>query len=317
MRDQACRGERRGSLGWRLAAPLTITAVFAGAVEWYVGWAELLAPWRSLSCAALLAATLGLLASHGTRALRVHDYFGHPVRSRRGACLQLVLRHNLFNNVLPMRSGELAFPVLMQRRFGIGPAQSLPGLLWFRLLDLHALVLLAAPFWAMFAPPTLLAAALAAWLAIPWLAWRVATRFAARSRNSSRRMAGLLRRLHAGLPQSRGVFWWSLVWTLATWALKLAAFVWLLRAFAPLPLAHAVVGAIGGELTSVLPIHGAGGFGTYEAGIIAATVASGIDTVTLLGAAVNLHLFVLGLTLATGLMALLPWPLGDRARATY
>jgi len=293
---------------WRLVASLSIGAVFVVFVEVYVGWAELLRPWRTLAPAALGAAVALMVLSHVTRALRVHDYFDGPVRGHRAACLQLVLRHNLLNNLLPMRAGEIAFPVLMQRRFGVSPAQSLPGLLWFRLLDLHVLVLLAAPLVATAVPVSVLGLVMVAWLCLPWLAWRGWHRIATRTAPSAGRLARFMARLHAGLPQDERVFWIALVWTLATWALKLAVFTWLLVAFAPLGLSHAVLGAIGGELTSVLPIHGAGGFGTYEAGVVAATLASGLDAPTLLRAAVNLHLFVLGVSLLTGLIALLPWP---------
>jgi len=302
---------RRGRWSWwRPALPLAITLAFVAFVEWYAGWTELLRPWRALTVGALVAATLLMMLSHVTRAQRVHDYFAGPVQGRRGACLQLVLQHNLFNTLLPMRSGELAFPVLMTRTFGIGAARSLPGLLWFRLLDLHAIVLLAAPVLAATLPIGLVAVAALLWLAVPWLAWGASRRLAARIDPEAGRVSRFLARVHAGLPQGARVFWITLGWTLLTWILKLAVFAWLLLAFAPLSLPHALLGAIGGELTSVLPIHGAGGFGTYEAGIIAGTLASGLDPQTLLGAAVNLHLFVLGVALVAGLAAILPWPTG-------
>lgn len=290
----------------RPALSLAIAAGFIAFVEWYVGWLDLLAPWRALSPAALLAATALMLLTHGARAMRVHDYFGTPVAGQRLDCLRLVLQHNLFNNLLPMRSGELAFPVLMARRFGIRAGESVPGLLWFRLLDLHTLVLLAAPVLAPVLPPTLLLPAMAAWLLLPWLAWRGSHRLLGAAEARGGRAGALAARVRAALPRSDRVFWKSQAWTLATWTLKLAVFVWLLLQFAPLSLLHALLGAIGGELTSVLPIHGAGGFGTYEAGIVAGSLASGLDAATLLRAAVNLHLFVLGVTLLAGALAFLP-----------
>lgn len=289
---------------------LAIAVAFVVFVEWYAGWRSLLQPWLALSVPALLVATVLMLVTHAARAMRVHDYFGAPVQGRRGACLQLVLQHNLFNNLLPMRSGELAFPVLMARGFGIGPGQSLPGLLWFRLLDLHALLLLAAPVLAVALPGPLLAIAMLVWFAVPWVAWRGSHRVVAGVDTHSGRVGRFLARVQAGLPQGEGVFWRTQGWTLLTWGLKLAVFVWLLLAFAPLSVPQALLGALGGELTSVLPIHGAGGFGTYEAGIVAATLPSGLEAATLLRAAVNLHLFILGVTLVAGAVALAPWPAG-------
>ena len=64
---------------------------------------------------------------------------------------------------------------------------------------------------------------------------------------------------------------------------------WILRLFAPMPGAAAVMGAIGGDLTSVLPVHGVAGAGTYEAGVVAALTPFDIPTAAALAAAVNLH----------------------------
>lgn len=291
---------------FRGALSLAITLAFIAFVEWYAGWAELLLPWGEVPAGALIAAAALLMLTHGMRALRVHDYFGPTVQGRRGACMRLVLQHNLFNNLLPMRSGELAFPVLMSRRFGIGPAVSLPGLLWFRLLDLHTLLLLAAPVLLASLPVATTVTVMLIWLALPWLGWQVLQRFAAKARALSGRFGRVLARLLDGFPGSHAVFWRTQAWTLANWILKLAVFAWVLLQFAPLATGAALLGAIGGEITSVLPIHGAGGFGTYEAGIVALTLPSGLEPAVLLRAAVNLHLFLLGVTLVAGGLAFLP-----------
>ncbi|MDZ7828831.1 MAG: lysylphosphatidylglycerol synthase domain-containing protein [Halofilum sp. (in: g-proteobacteria)] len=232
------RGEGRSWL--RPGLSLAIAVAFIAFVEWYAGWRSLLQPWlRAVRTGALLVATVLMLLTHAARAMRVHDYFGAPVQGRRGACLRLVLQHNLFNNLLPMRSGELAFPVLMARRFGIRPGVSVPGLLWFRLLDLHTLLLLAAPVLAPLLPMPagLLVIGMAAWLLVPWLGWRGSHRLLERS-ESPRAVAsaGCAGRARAGRPAAEAirVFWRSQAWTLVNWALKLAVFVWLLLQFAPL-----------------------------------------------------------------------------------
>lgn len=305
------RGDGRSWL--RPGLSLAIAVAFIAFVEWYAGWRSLLQPWLALSVPALFVATALMLLTHAARAMRVHDYFGASVQGRRGACLQLVLQHNLFNNLLPMRSGELAFPVLMARRFGIRPGASVPGLLWFRLLDLHALLLLATPVLAATVPAGPLVVAMAAWLLVPWLCWRGSRRLLERVQSRGGRIGDFAGRVRAGLPADMRVFWRSQAWTLANWALKLAVFVWLLLQFAPLPASHALLGALGGELTSVLPIHGAGGFGTYEAGVVAGTLPSGLDAATLLRAAVNLHLFILGVTLVAGGLAFGPWRAGRQS----
>ena len=69
-------------------------------------------------------------------------------------------------------------------------------------------------------------------------------------------------------------------------------------------------GATTGELSSVLPIHGIAGAGTYEAGVLIGLLPWGLDQGLALASAVNLHLFVLGSTLLlTGLLVLMTQPL--------
>ena len=86
--------------------------------------------------------------------------------------------------------------------------------------------------------------------------------------------------------------------------IKLAVFAWILGLFASMGTVAAWVGVIAGDLTSVLPLHGVAGAGTYEAGVVAALLPFGIDAKIALQAAVNLHLFILGSTLLAGLLSL-------------
>jgi uncharacterized membrane protein YbhN (UPF0104 family) len=53
----------------------------------------------------------------------------------------------------------------------------------------------------------------------------------------------------------------------------------------------------------VLPIHAPGGFGTYEAGVLAALSAGTPTSRQALAGAVNLHLLVLTTALVAGLLA--------------
>jgi hypothetical protein len=80
---------------------------------------------------------------------------------------------------------------------------------------------------------------------------------------------------------------------------------------------RAVLGTIGAELSSVLPIHGIAGSGTYELAMAAVLMPLGLDLPTVLKAAVNLHLYLLGASLLFGLGALLlprPAPVPGPAR---
>ncbi|HHM05194.1 MAG TPA: UPF0104 family protein, partial [Gammaproteobacteria bacterium] len=94
-------------------------------------------------------------------------------------------------------------------------------------------------------------------------------------------------------------------WTYVNWLVKLAAFAWVLTLFAPVPAAPALLGVIAGDLTSVLPVHGVAGAGTYEAGVVAALLPLGLDAGAALRGAVNLHLFILASTVLGGAASLL------------
>lgn len=146
---------RRGMmvLGW-LAVILLVTGVVA-----WVGPQRLVAPWLAIDPAELLVALLLMLASYVVRTLRVTRYFRARLTGHFWPTLRLSSWHNLMNNLLPMRSGEVSFPLLMRRYYGLSPMQSVPVLLWFRLLDLQVVVLIG-----------LLAAGMLLGLAAEWIA---------------------------------------------------------------------------------------------------------------------------------------------------
>lgn len=277
-------------------------------IQWAIGWDALLTPWRTISPVALMFAALLTLGSYAARALRLYDYFLPDTHGGFAACLKLTLLHNLLNNFLPMRTGEVSFPVLMARYFATPLATSLAALLWFRLMDLHALAAVALVTvggrwlngWAVVSLAII-------WLMLPWWLFRLqpTTWLANVSAHLPPRWQERLAGARHGLPRTSVAFWRAWVWTQLNWLVKLAVFAWVLQLFAPLALAAAFAGAIGGDLTSVLPVHGIAGAGTYEAGIVAALTPFGVSPTEALMAAVNLHLFMLGLSLLGGALGLL------------
>ncbi len=291
----------------KIAAGLLIAGLFVWGVEYAIGWRTLLSPWREMAWGAMVAAVALLFLSYTLRAVRLYDYFHTAMGGRFGLALKLVLQHNLFNNYLPMRAGEISFPLLAQRYFAIAPLQSVPVLFWFRLLDLHTLGLFAlAGLGFSLLSPLLAGGALGLWLCLPLLLY-----FARHwlqqwcGRRREQRLHRLLHKALQSLPQSRAEFWRSWGWTVLNWAVKIAVFCWVLLAFVPLPLPAALMAVIAGDLTSVLPLHGVAGIGTYEAGVVAGAAISGEAVEALLVGAVNLHLFVLGVCLLGGGVSLL------------
>jgi hypothetical protein len=88
--------------------------------------------------------------------------------------LRLVLLHNAAVLLLPMRAGELGYPLLVRQVFGAGWRDAVRSLMWLRIQDAVVLGLLAVVLWPQV--PLLLRvavalAALAVWL-LPKRFWR-------------------------------------------------------------------------------------------------------------------------------------------------
>jgi uncharacterized membrane protein YbhN (UPF0104 family) len=94
-------------------------------------------------------------------------------------------------------------------------------------------------------------------------------------------------------------------WTALIWISKLIAFALMLGYFLSAALWQILFGVMGAELSSVLPFHGIAGSGSYELAVVAALSPLGVDPSAALAGAVNLHLFLLGVTLILGALALL------------
>lgn len=292
-------------------AGLVLLGSLLTVVHYAVGWGDLLAPWRELSPAVLAVLVLLAVASVLLRAWRFYDCLYARLQGRFSALLRLTVLHNTANNLLPMRAGELVFPWLMRRYFGHGLVDATARLLWVRLLDLHLLglvgiwiLLLGYPFWVR------------SGAAIGWLAGLGLLTALARG-GATAAAGGRIRRVVmqviAAAPASNVLLARLYLWTALIWGLKLAAFVILLQHFVPVETRRALVGVMAAELSSVLPVHGVAGTGTYEAAAVAAMMPLGIDPGLALAGAVNLHLFLLGVTLLLAALAPLI-PIQPRAR---
>lgn len=118
-------------IGGGLAIGLLVLA------ELTVGWSNVLAPWLQVAPERLLAPSGLFVLSLLVRCVRLVDWF--PAVSAVPA-LKVTWLHNFWNNLLPMRTGEASFPLLMHRYGGIGLGRSVAALLYFRLLDLLCVV---------------------------------------------------------------------------------------------------------------------------------------------------------------------------------
>jgi len=201
---------------------LVFFAAFALGIEHFFGWSTLLAPWADLGPDAI-AGVLALLAvTYLARGLRLYRFY----RSRLGflASQKLLLQHNLWTVLLPARAGEIAFPVLMQRYFDIPARQSLPVLLWFRVLDVHALLLVVG--FALLLPrgAPVSAAFAAAWIWILVAALYCRPLQIVMLKRLPGRLAAKCLDVIATRPFPMGRLLESWLWTMICWTVKLLLF---------------------------------------------------------------------------------------------
>jgi uncharacterized membrane protein YbhN (UPF0104 family) len=279
-----------------------LLAALVGGVSLTVGWGRLLAPWRELSATELLGLVALSAASYVLRGVRVYDYFYPLFKGRFTAVLRLSILHNTANNLLPMRAGEMVFPWLMGRYFGQAFGSSLASLIWIRVLDLHFMGLIGIFTLYLHRPSPVWPLAALLWLAILPLMGPFA-RLVQAARLG--RLGRLLDTLTRAAPDSAVRTARLYLWTGLSWSLKFVAFALVLQHFLPVDPWRVLIGVMGAELSSVLPFHGIAGSGSYELAAVAALVPFGVDPKAALAGAVNLHLFVLGVTLLLGMLGLL------------
>lgn len=253
-----------------------------------------------LSPGVMIVAFLGFLASYSLRALRIFDEFRREIGPRFGACLRIVLIHNALVNVMPFRSGEAAFPLLMRQTFATPLTRGIASLFWLRLQDAFVVMALAALVWPGL-PPALRGVGVAGVLGLAWYLPRWARQpHAWLEGEGFLHKLGRVRDAFADSTHHARFGW---LWTLGNWSVKLAAQAWLLAALLPAPLRSGAAGALGAELAAILPVQGVAGFGTYEAGAAAALLPAGVPLEQGLQAALALHLFVIASALLVGALA--------------
>ncbi|WP_165220970.1 lysylphosphatidylglycerol synthase transmembrane domain-containing protein [Affinirhizobium pseudoryzae] len=290
---------------------LASVAAYILFIQWFWGWGDILARWQEAGWQTLAVAMLLLLSTYVLRTWRIHDYFPRETAGHFRRLLRLVQVHNLLNVMMPFRSGEVSFPLLMRKEFGVSLPRATSALLVMRLLDLHAL-LAAAGF----------GLALEKGHALAWLLWLAFAAAPALGFGLRRplfrllhgavpsRLEKLLSEVEAGLPVDGLAFFRAWGVTLVNWSVKVAVLAWVLVLLGDLNLGPAFGGALGGELSSVLPVHAPGGVGTYPAGITAGALGFGADhaegALAVLGkAAVNAHLLIIVSSVVGTLLSML------------
>lgn len=260
----------------------------------------------------LLLAIVAFVLSYLLRAGRVHDEFREDTGASFAAILRLTLLHNASINILPFRSGEATFPILLNRWFGVSSTRAIVALLWLRIQDAFVVLALAAFVW-----PKLHPALRVLWISgVVFAAWAIPAwaRHHPETAGQDGKFTGKIHQIRQALAESTRRHGRGWLWTISNWSVKLVAEAWLLAALLQTGVATGMAGALGVELASILPIQGVAGFGTYEPGGAALLAPHGIPFSAGLNAALALHLFVIACALAAGGLAaaLLPAASPDR-----
>ncbi len=288
-------------LKWLIA--LLMLAGLAWWVGEAIGWVELLRPWRAIPAGELMLLVILTALSYLTRALRLYDLYSPRLSGPFSLYLRINVLHTTILNLLPMRMGEAAFPLMMKRYFGEHYFSSIANLLWLRVADLWVLVWLGILVFAVRGMHWL-------WIAVvigsvlPLLLQPLRRYILRVSSGSGHPLARFVRALVEGLPGSFPRYLRLLLWTVLTWALKLTAFVSVAAFFIDGPVQVLIPGVIAAEISNALPIQGIAGFGNYEVAMVLGGAWSSLPSEALLAAALNLHLFVLACTLMFGALAL-------------
>lgn len=278
---------------------ILIFIVFIIFVNESTGWDQVFFQLKKLNAVSIFMFFLLLSLSYLTRSLRIYSYFKTSFTISFLICLKVSLYHNFLNNILPMRTGEISYPIFLSKHLGIPFKPATASLLWFRLLDLIALTSFGILSLSIFTTKPAIIYALSTLVFLsPILVYIVVNHIDVQKLTAKNIAYKLFYFLLTCVPSSRTLFLTSWFYTLVTWALKLAVFTWFISHTLQINLANSLLASITSEFTSVLPIHSFAGFGTYEAGIIAVLAPLQMaDSKSVIATATSLHIIILSSTI--------------------
>ncbi|ADY72783.1 hypothetical protein Dester_0125 [Desulfurobacterium thermolithotrophum DSM 11699] len=212
--------------------------------------------------------------------------------------------HTFFNNILPFRSGEASFPIILKKLFGVDATISSVALLFIRILDLIVLSLffLTSVLFVATKSKELLwipVITISILILLLYLGFKLLKKFRGRFL-----IIGTVFSFVQTFISFRAVGK-ILSYSFLTWLFKFVSFFFILKAGKiELNFFKTVFVSTFGEVTTILPIHSFGGFGTYEAGLVGGFSLIGVKVSYALTIAFYFHLLLL---LMSGILALVGW----------
>ena len=283
---------------------IAAVGLYACVIQHYYGWQKILLAWHEVSPLKLVLCLALMFFTYAVRAARIHDFFSPSPDYPLASCLKIMLTHNLLNNLMPMRTGEASFPLLMRREFGTPLASATALLVLFRIMDFQILMVLgclcflmfsSAHTWQLWVMPVLILAPLTLFPLKKYLQ-RMAPKFV--GYKFEQKFVQVLDILPSNFFTLLRM--WLLSWL--SWGTKLVVFTFIMLWFADVDWWSAMGATFAGELGSIIPIHSPGGLGTYEASMLGISAMLGLRGDWILFAGVQLHLLIIFSTLLSGVV---------------
>lgn len=290
------------NIRWFLASSLFLIIVVS--VEFLIGWSDILSDWKKISLSQLIVLTILTLVSYLLRSERVYQYFSES-HHHRYSYIKISFLHNALNNFLPMRLGEAAFPILMKKEFSESMFTTSAGLFVIRLMDLHVLLLLASIAFMSIHTQTALVSLTILLLTPGLLMFAAPNIIGILPKALVEKASHLFKQNRPLTTKSFQLLTITYLLTIIIWVVKLSALILILMVFLDISFIHGSLAIIAADLSGVLPIHGLAGSGTYEAAMLSALYPLGYDTVAGVKAAINVHIYLLGVSALSIPLALL------------
>lgn len=236
-------------------------------------------------------ALFGLLSTYVLRGWRLAYEFREFKEMSLLKSIQVVLWHNASVNLLPFRSGEAAFPVLLHRIAQVPLKRSMASLLHLRMQDACSVLLLGIAFWPNLEMTTrLLTIGLTALVVIGFYRWLKATNDWQDSTIFIKRKLASFR--HAMATENPNALQ-SWLLTFCNWIIKISVQALLYFNLAQIDFSSGVIATISSEIAAFSPVQGIAGIGTFEASSALALHADGVAWSTGMQVAAQVHLVVL------------------------
>jgi uncharacterized protein (TIRG00374 family) len=240
----------------------------------------------------------------------------------------LAALHNVANQLMPVRSGELAYPYLLHRYFGYKLASGTASLLYVRFFELFVLIFLflvaivgftsvkiGYDFYQVAIGVTVLAlVAVIVWVNLAmiikvvshWLARKLQKR-SGRLVNFFERVSRLLLSLSDELKVKKSPLLHIAtgILTLLNWMCLFTIFYLVLHGVGtPVSVFETMIGSSVASLAQLIPVSTMGNFGSLEAGWTAGFMMVGVDMKSALNSGLIMHLIVF---LCSLVLAVLSW----------